>query len=413
MPETAAPPKPTGQEINLSDLPKGRPSDSLRQRAIAAATGQPAPTPEPEAAIPEAKPDDTAPAKAQDAPKDTKPSSDTTKGREGPKELREALERATKKADELTASVTATAKEKADALTKQAELEAKFNTLQKKVDTDYEPKVQELEVTRKKLQEREEALRIKDYMSTPEFHEKYVKPIADTEADISALLSESTVNMDGQQIQASREHFDYIMGARTLNEAGERAVTLFGPHVGPQIVNHRAKLQSQLRTKAKAAETAQLDSMEHFKQQQMRQTEVQNEIKTYFRSEADRLMQSDPDLKAPDGDQEWAAAINEGKQFAESLFSPSMDRPQKEILTDAARGYTNNVKIKVQELKIRKLEKEVTTLRENLKQYQSSEPGVETRNGGKGPEVTESNDPKVALTQRAVEAARKYNSPRG
>jgi hypothetical protein len=382
MPESSIAPAP-GPEIKLG-APQNQPAtmpNSILAAAMKAAgapeeTEQPSDTPEPPKAPP-------APAKAQEkAPE--KPVAPVAKPAEVPKEpkaLREAYERATAKAEELTRSLDATSKEKADAFRKAAELEAKLMEREKKIAEDYEPRVQRLDAAEKRIQQTEELLRTQNYMATPEFHDKYNAPIAEVEADIDRVLSQSYAIVDGQQVPATREHFQYILKAKTLNDAGERAEELFGKHVGPYLANQRAKLVSLDETRQKAAKDASLKAIEYEKRNQSAQAQAREMLRQKV---AERESTYISEFKPPEDDPELNAAYAEGRAFADEVdsASPQTMGPDKfaDVVAKARAGIMERSVVKK---KLSVANAKIAALEQQLAAYHKSDPDVETRRGGK------------------------------
>lgn len=394
------PPAPTNEPMPLGtpkELPNTMPA-GLLDAALAATGAKPAEppkdppkaNPEPKATAPapkpapSAKPPEAKPEQAKVEPKAEPKTGDT------PKSLREALERAQAKADEALSSLTATTKEKADALAKAAELEAKVAKYEERFTKEFEPQIQKLSAVEKKLQEKEERLKIRDYMATEEYHEKYVKPIAEIQTEIGELIPELRVQAENGEVPATQEHINHILTAPSLNEAARRAKDLFGEHVAPQIVNLRSRLVSAQRRQQEGLKNAQLEATEWEKNATAQQMRHQEETRNALMSEIKSRLESDADFKPADDDNEAISALAEGQKFAESLLNVDPTLTQKQLLSKIADAQKSLRKFPLLEVKNRRLAAENAALKEELKQYQGSEPGVEGRGGASGPSGTES-----------------------
>lgn len=398
MADTPTPPKNEPMPLGTpKELPNTMPAGLLD--AALAATGAkpseppkdpPKANPEPKAATPAPKPAPSAkPPEARPEPAKVEPKVEP-KGGDTPKSLREALERAQAKADEALASFTASTKEKADALAKVAELELKTKTYEDRISKELEPQVQKLSAMEKKLQEKEERLRIRDYMATEEYHEKYVKPIAEIQTEIGELIPELRVQTESGEIPATIEDFNKVLSAPSANEASRLAKKMFGEDISPQLVNLRLRLVSAQRRQQEGLKNAQLEAIEWEKNATAQQMRHQEETRNALMSEIKSRLESDADFKPADDDNEAIGALAEGQKFAESLLNVDPNLTQKQLLSKIADAQKSLRKFPLLEVKNRRLAAENAALKEELKQYQSTEPGVEGRGGSSGPSGTES-----------------------
>lgn len=409
MPETITPPpSPAPGEIRLGDIvPRhGRtemPSSILEEarKLSGEPLPDPSPAPTPAAASSSSSTPPTPPTpEPPKTPEPTKPA----KKKEGIEALREAFERQSAKVEELSGSLTTTSKEKADAYAKLAELEAKLTQANERISKDLEPRVQRLTEVEKKLQEREEILRVKDYTATQEWHDKYVKPIAEVQQEANELLSELRANVNGDEVPATQEHLNFVMAAPSLNEAARRAEGLFGSLVAPQIVNLRARLIGLQRKQAEALKTAQIEAVEYEKRSHAQAAQSREAVRTRLLTEAQRIIQADPDLN-PGEDVELGSALAEGQKFADLLLNGSPELTTEQMVDKIAEGRARIIKSHVQEKRMAKMKTELESLREQLKQYQKSEPSVETRTGGSSPLLKGNEDARAKLLQAAMKLA--------
>lgn len=380
MPATLDAPKPAaGPELNILDRPpKNTPAempDSITAAALAMAGGEsdePKPEPKPAAEAPKpvaAKPAAEAPKPAQAAPPK----------KEGIEQVREAYARAQAKAEELTASVTATTTEKLAALTKVSELETRLAEREKKITEEYEPRIAVLTEKEKRLQQAEERLRIRDYTATTEWHEKYVKPIAEVETEVKDLLGELMVNVDGTEVAANMQHFSMILAAPNQTEAARRAEQLFGPHVAGTIANYRLRLKNLNSKRHEASERAALESIEYEKQSHANAAQQQE---SFRRAIGERETKYVAAFLPPDDDAELRAAHEEGRKFVQEVEQSSPANGPEKHADTIARARAQIQRVPVLAKKLSRLETENAELREQLKAYHKSDPDVETRRSG-------------------------------
>jgi hypothetical protein len=393
---TEAPPKPTpptGPELKLPGSTGGAnrvdPKIIEAANALAAknapqgeALPEPTPDPEPKPATP------PAPNAAQPEPKKepvkTEPKADDEPV--GVKQTREAYERKSRKLEEVVNSLTATTQEKAAALQKLADLEAKHAKAVEEIEKDYKPRVAKLAEVEKKLVEREEMIRIKDYTATEEFHEKFTKPISDTDRELQNLLAESVVTINGETVAASREHFDAILQTKSLNAAGELAEQLFGRHVGPQMVNLRARMKSLLDQRQDAVKNAGIASQKFVEEQQIRAIQSREQFKNSVFSEANRSLSESPHLKVSDDDAEGKALIGSATQFADSLWEEPQGQTPEQVAKRLATVRHDIIEGRVVRAKYAKAVERIKELETRLSDYESSSPDMNPR--GAAPAAT-------------------------
>lgn len=388
---------PAEAEIQLGDIPKTGSRTKLPAETLAAINAEAAKNAPQGAAPTDPPPDPAPPAKtateakaAQNTPPEPKPAAapapkdppaDEPKG---VKQVREALERAEKRALEAQNSLTATAKEKADALTKQAELEAKLAKMNEELERDYKPRVERLKVVEQELQQREELLKVKDYTATREFHELYVKPLSDAQGEVTELLAELVVNGDdGTQRKATMDDFNEIIAARSLNEAHEIAQRKFGP-VAPSLVHLRSRIRGLERNRSEAVKNAALHAEEYEKRQQAQFAQQREHLRNTLLTAAQSLASNDPELAVPEDDTEGRATLQEATQFADRILNGDPNMTQEQFVKEIAKGRVKMIREPMLARKVKRLTDQVNELTEKLKQYESSEPELRPRGAGGG-----------------------------
>lgn len=303
--------------------------------------------------------------------------------------LRKKLEAREAEFTTLQNSLTATTKEKADALQKIADTEARVNKLAEEIEKDYKPRAERLKVVEQELQKREEVLKVKAYQETSEFHDRFVKPLADAQGEVNELLSELVVNNgDGTSRQATIDDFNEILGARSLNDAHTIAANKFGP-IAPTLVNFRTRIRGLERTRAEATKRSGEMAMEYEQRRQSEMLQQQQQFKGSVYAEAERLLKET--LQIDDSDPEEKTALAEAQSFADGLWS-SDNETVEQVVKKAAKARKNNIEAPVLRKRNERLQKKVAELEAQLKEYQRSEPQLEPRGGGAQPSVSANGD---------------------
>lgn len=326
------------------------------------------------------KPAASTPAAPAKAPESVKAPEVPAKKKEGVEALREAYERQNSKVEELTGSLTATTKEKADALTRLAALEEKLNKAEERIVKELEPRSKRLTEIEKKLQEREETLRIRDYQSTPEYHTRYVKPIADAQAEVKDLMAELLVTDDsGATRGATEQDFQEVLSQPNLTVAARVAKQKFGEEAYQTVMQHRTRINSLVRAARQANDNAAIESAEYYKTQEMSQATRRQVLHEHLLNETKRFMDAEPDVFKPDeSDGDAITALSEGQKFADVLLNGAPGMTPEKMVSEAARGRARIVKSYRQDVTIKRQEQKIKDLETELAQYRRSEPEVKT-----------------------------------
>jgi hypothetical protein len=389
------------EKIRAQATTPGAPAAPATKAEPAPAKAEPA-APSAPAPAPAAKAEPAVPPKVEAAP--AAPAEKPAK-KEGPAQLREAYERAEAKVKELEVSFTATTKEKADAFAKLAQTEEKLKTYEERFKTEYEPQLKRLTEREKRAQELEEQLRVRDYTATPEFHERYVKPIADVQGEVASVLGELSVHDgDGNARVATLEDFNKIHSAPSLNAAEAKAKEMFGEGFATtELVRHSAKLRSLVRTQQEAMKNAQLESQAWAQEQEQQRTLAQTKFRNAVEQRVHNYL-----VKPAEGDPEEAAAFLEGTRVIEAVEKAAMAQDVEAYADLSARVKAAVASEKVRDLRISRLTTELASVRKELAAYQKTEPQVETTGGG-APDGSEDGQEaaKTKLTSHLLSVARK------
>lgn len=369
------------------------------------ATGQPSQATEPAATQPKAgvaqPPPKAAPKMEQPAVKAepvTKPTEEPLKQESKAKPLRDAYEHtkaelatAQAKAAELETNFNATAKEKADAYAKVANLEGEVQGYAKRWKEEVEPLQKQFAETTKKLQEREEALRLRDYTGTSEWHEKFVKPIADVQNEAMQFVNELVATVNGQQVRGNQEHLNHIVGAPDAHEAAARAKALFGdePAFTSTLVNYRQRLKGLAGKQQEALKQASVESEQWARAQQAKQAQDREKMASAVQERERTYLTS---LALPDNDPELQAARQEGKVLADLISNGSPDMTPEKWADTVAKTRVEVQHAAVLKKQMARVQAENAELKKQLAAFQATEPTVETRNGT-APEVNNDEGP--------------------
>lgn len=317
--------------------------------------------------------------------------------------LREKAERLEREATEAKNSLTTTAKEKADIELKRAEAEAKLQAALEREEKDYKPVIERLKTTEQELNKQREVLKMKAYQETPEFHEKYIAPVIETQRDIQDFLGQIEVPLsDGSRRAATMQDFNVVMSAGSHTAAREIAKQYFGEDA-QTILNYRLRLQSHNKNREEAHKRAGEMAIEYEQRTQQAMLQQQQQFKGSVYAEAERLLKEA--LQVDDSDPEEKEALLSATQFADGLWDND-NQTVEQVVKKAAKARKNNIEAPVLRKKLDRALKRNAELEEQLKQYQKSEPELKPRGGGQTPPVAAIGDkPERAALLAAAQAA--------
>lgn len=355
----------------------------------------PAPAPATQAAPP-APPAPTAPVKKE------VPVVKQDKEEKGIKQVREAYERASARVTELDASWKSTTTERDQARAKAQDAETKLAAAEARIQKELEPRVQRLNEVEKRLQEKEEVLRIHEFTRTDFWHDNYVKPIAEVTKESQRLISELTVSVDGKDTAVTQKHLDYVLSTGTLNETDRRAREFGFPEFAVQrLVDIRSRLGVLQERQSEALKNSQVESENWQKQQHAQQAENQRRLRTAIES---RVATHLPTLA--EGDTEATTAFEEGRQLADLIANGDPKMTMDDVAETVAKARGRIIGHSVQSLTIKRLTTEVGELKKQLAEYRSSEPPVEGRTESASAAGTEKESWKDRLRTKAIAISR-------
>lgn len=298
--------------------------------------------------------------------------------------LREKAERLEREASEAKNSLTTTAKEKADIELKRAEAEAKLQAALEREEKDYKPVIERLKATEDQLNKQREVLKMKAYQETPEFHEKFIAPVIETQRDIQDFLGQIEVPLqDGSRRPATMQDFNVVMAAGSHTAAREVAKAYFGEDA-QTILNYRLRLQSHNKNREEAHKRAGEMAIEYEQRTQQAILQQQQQFKGSVYAEAERLLKESLQV---DDDPEEKEAFAAAQQFADGLWNNDNETVEQ-VVKKAAKARKNNIEAPVLRKKLDRATKRISELEDQLKAYQKSEPELKPRGGGTTPPVT-------------------------
>lgn len=377
--------------------------------ALSKAAGVTPPAPEPPKAEPKAPvmPDDDKPAPhvkfiaaddqepaAKPAPKQ-EPAKTEDHSKAPVEKLREAYEKLKTEFSTTAAERDLTRKEMAEFKSKAERYEERIKSLEAA-----ELRAKELE---EKVVSYDERLRVTDYLNHPEFHSKYVKPVADALQSAHQLVAEMVVETDEGARQATPQDFDTVLRAPNLTEASRRAKELFGPDLASTIVERRQAVLMAEKSRLEAVKNAGLESEKAMKARQAFEAEQRSKAKTEFERISSQLAEKYPQLyKAPDGDKEAESARKAGEELARLILEgqPAEMAPDQ-YLTNVAKIYHRAASFPMRELAVNRLQAENEALKAKLSAYEKSTPDAEGRKSSDGSTAVTSQSADLKSQMRA------------
>lgn len=266
----------------------------------------------------------------------------------------------------------------------------------KKQIADYQAKVKSYEDRIKALENAEgrakelekqvltydEQLRIANYMAHPEFHEKFVKPVADAMQEGHSMVKELIVtDANGEQRYGTESDFAEVLSQPNYALMDKKAVELFGERMSGYVVEQAKKTRSLQQNQSKAVKDAGLRSQEWLKQQSERAASERDRARTEFDRISNSLADKYPQLyRPPADDNEAVAARQSGEELARIVLDGAPDgMTQDQYLNAVAKVYHRAASFPMRELAINRLQAENDALKAKLASYEKSSPDASSR----------------------------------
>lgn len=225
-----------------------------------------------------------------------------------------------------------------ETLKRERALQSERETLSKRV-TEFETKLKngnveqvkalstELETLRKDRESLLTRVKALDFTQHPEFHDKFVQPLAKELGKAYAFVKELKLNDDatGQQRAATESDFKQLLGL-PAQEAGELAEKLFGRYASMRVLNHRDKVIELKTAENEARANAATLSEEFHQRQSVENTQAQQKQINVYQARREEIMTKHADLfKAKENDTEALKVLESGRQLAQLLEDESID----------------------------------------------------------------------------------------
>lgn len=396
---------PASVSDRLSQIAGDRPGVVKPAQNLAEPPNPPAAAPKP-AQLPPERPT-LAPPAVKEVPKT--PEDDNT-GTGGPKALREAYERTKARLKEIEeGELPATRKQKADLEAKAAAQEAEL--------TEYRPLKDRLKKTEEERTVYEEKLRIRDYTEHPEFHEKFVKPVAVAVESARAMVKEMVVvGADGNERPGNDQDFDAVLSAPNITQAMRVAKAIFGDDMGPTVFQQRNTVITAERARQEAFRAAALSSKEAQDRQITAQSEAQSRRKSKYEENRKALLDKDADLfKADPDDSETLEAYETGAALADDFVHGNPKKSEDDFIANAALVRERAASFPVMAVKLKRAKAEIEELKSRLAAFEASEPasgGARRVAGQSEPNGAESDPMSRMKSELEKVANRPTNAPR-
>jgi hypothetical protein len=244
-----------------------------------------------------------------------------------PKELRNAYKETLKRERALAAE--------RESLTKRVtEFEAKLKNGDPEQVKALSTELETLRKDREALLSRVKAL---DFTQHPEFHDKYVQPLAKELGKAYAFVKELKLNDDatGTQRAATESDFKQLLGL-PAQEAGELAEKLFGRYAATRVLNHRDRVIELKTAENEARAEASKLADESQQRASVENTQAHQKRMAVYQSRRTEIETKHADLfKAKENDTEALKVLESGRQLAQLLEDESIDDESRtKIATD-------------------------------------------------------------------------------
>jgi len=250
---------------------------------------------------------------------------------------------------------------------------------------EWEAKIKEIEQLRARNQELEDKIRYINYTSSKEFDQKYRQPFRQAcERAIKELADIEISLPDGTTRKfAPNDLIELVQ--MPLAKARVIATEKFGD-LANDVMAHRNKLRELLDQQIQAVNDAKKAASERFKQHKEQITKIQEEVVQTWQKANDAVY-NDPDIgkwfKPVDGDERINKALENGFAKVDEAFklNPLDPRLTPEQRRDIVRKHAaiRNRAAAFGRLveEIRRRDKQIQSLKQQLDQYQKAEPAIE------------------------------------
>jgi hypothetical protein len=192
------------------------------------------------------------------------------------------------------------------------------------IPEDYEPlkeKAARVDELQKKYQQVANELKYVKYEKSPEYQEKFNKPLEAAWADAYREMEFLKItDEDGNKRNATKEDFRKLM-QEPKQEAGELADQLFGPHMGRELMHHRRTIEDAHRKAAEAVRDFEAQAGEIESKTLAERTAQKEAIEKLWASSNDKVVLEFPEMfQLKEGDEEGNSRLAGGYKFVDDVL---------------------------------------------------------------------------------------------
>lgn len=278
-------------------------------------------------------------------------------------------------AKELRTALENTKKELAAA---RSELE-KVKKAPKADDPEKKTILERLQAEEKRRQEIESELKFANYEKTPEYEEKYVKPMkAAFDTAYKELEGYPVKDADGNETKASAEHFNALLNMPS-GKAALQAREWFGD-LSVEVLAHRRRILEMNENRKLAIDDFRKQGGEREKQMQIERAARAEKEQELWRSSIEEQVQKYPQFFGPEeGDEQGNSILEKGYQVADLVFSGADLPPEKKVKLHATVRNKAGAFDRVA-FKYKQAQDKIAALEKELADFKKSEPSTDKGN---------------------------------
>ena len=185
----------------------------------------------------------------------------------------------------------------------------------------FKTQAQRLVDLEKQYKEAAEALKYTNYVKSPEYRDKYKKPLENAWSEAYLEVESLTfTDAEGNERQASREQFNKLIQL-PKKEAAAQAEEWFGRHMGNEMMQHRRNIEGLHRQAAEAVANFEQEGAK-LEQQSAEQKARENEaIQKQWKAANDAVVEKFPNLCNPiEGDEKGNAILAQTRKHVDAFL---------------------------------------------------------------------------------------------
>lgn len=348
-------------------------------------TPTPEPAPAPAVAAAAAKPEPAAAKPAAAAPVD--PMDDLPKVPEPtPAPAAAPVVAPPQKIAEVRVAYESQKKELETLRTEKAEWEKKIETTRKTAAEETSTKLaKDIAALRQERQELADQLRFIDYRESPEYKEKFQKPLQSRwEEAISDIEGLTVTNEDGTTEPVTAAHLTRLLGM-PAGQAASEAARLFGP-AATEVLAHRRAILGLQKAAASATEEWKTKGSQLSADRERQQSEHHAAVRGQYDNAIKGMRESVPDIFARPTDDEAAKFFDKGEELVNLAFKRegledglTPEQQTQRIVRAQAGVAARAAAFGAQQHRLNKANARVKALETELAAYKSTEPDPSTK----------------------------------